>query len=242
MVQDVQEHPAQLGQVDDDLAAYRPLSRMAIVGLLTGLASFLALAHPVLWVVPPLAGLFCWWGLRNIRVSDGALIGRSAAIAGIMLAMFFAAAAISNFSLRRAVTRQQAEAMADKWIQLVEAGALQHAHQWVLPYVSREAPGVPLQDYYESEEGRTGYSSFLKDDPGKSLSQMTEEDRIEKLGCIDVAITRRNRFVNFQYRLIRAGQEPMDFGLIVRRFTDPDTSFHSWTARPYMPEDESDAE
>jgi hypothetical protein len=242
MVQNVQENPAQLSRVDEDLAAYRSLSRMSIVGLVTGLASFLALAHPVLWVVPPAAIIFCWWGLRNIRRSEGALVGRGAAIAGIHLALLFAAAAASNFFVHRAVARQQAETIANQWIDLVQAGALEHAHQWVLPYVSREPPGVPLEGYYESEEGKTSFASFVKADPGKSLNQITAADRIEKLGCVDVAITRRNRFVNFRYRLLRSEGEPMEFGLLVRRFTDPDTFFHSWTVRPYMPEDESQSE
>jgi hypothetical protein len=240
MVPEVQENRTQIGQIDEDVATYRPVSRMAVVGLLVGIVSFLALAHPILWCVPPLAILFCLWGLRNIRRSKGSLSGHGIAVVGILLALFFAGGALANFSVRRMITYRQGAMVADRWIQLVEEGAIYHAHQWVLPWVTREAPGVPLEGFYDSDEGKSSFDQFVREDPGLTLSQIGPEDRIELLGCQDVTITRRNRFVDFRYRLVRPNDVPLDFGLLIRRFTDPETSQHSWTARPYMPEDESD--
>lgn len=240
MVQDVQENPARLGQRDEDVALYRPVSRMAVVGLLSGLAASLAMANPVLWGLPPLAAVLSLWGLRNIRASNGALSGKAVAVTGLMLALFFSATAFSNFTARRVIARRQAEQIADRWIQMVEHGSMQAAHQWTIPYVMREAPTLPLAAIYAAEEGKQQLADFLGKEPGKSLSQMQAGDRIEKLGLAGMAITRSSRSVGFRYQLIRADQPPMDFGLSVRRFTDPEAFFLYWTVTPSVAEEETD--
>ncbi|HID78613.1 MAG TPA: hypothetical protein EYP56_21805, partial [Planctomycetaceae bacterium] len=79
--------------VEEDVIQYRPVSASAIVGLITGLLSPLAFFHPGLWTMP-VAGLF-FSGLALVRITRGdvPVIGRRAAVVGLVLSTTMIAAA-----------------------------------------------------------------------------------------------------------------------------------------------------
>src|SRR5688500_10904316 len=83
------------------LASYQGVSIMAVLALLLGVASALALVHPFLWVVPPVAVVLSILAIRAIDAPDSNLTGRRLAIAGLALALLFGLWAPS-----RVLTRQ----------------------------------------------------------------------------------------------------------------------------------------
>ena len=77
------EHP------DPEMADYRPVSGIGIAALLIGLAAPLALVHPMLWCVPAIGAGVAIVALVRIRRSEIPLIGRKAAILGLVLSLLF---------------------------------------------------------------------------------------------------------------------------------------------------------
>ena len=74
------------------LASYRAPSVLAIVALLFGIASPLALVAPLLMAVPLVGAVLALFALAKIAASSGQLVGRSAALWGLGLAVACAVA------------------------------------------------------------------------------------------------------------------------------------------------------
>ena len=87
---------------------YRSISSLAIVGLLFGLLSPLALVDPVGWLVPFTAIVVCVAAILRIRCRAASMMGRKAAFCGLFLAVLSAAAAVTEwFAFRFFVERPE---------------------------------------------------------------------------------------------------------------------------------------
>ena len=96
----------------EDLREYQSLSIPAVVSFLLGLASVLALSHIILVAIPGL-GLGASW-LALIRTKRTGSSGRTLALIGLALSVFFGAVAVTKYTARQAIltdyARQAAEA------------------------------------------------------------------------------------------------------------------------------------
>src|SRR5271157_5065738 len=113
---------------DEEVVGYRALSSLAVVGLLAGLLSPLAMLDPLLWMVPLAAVILSGLALRWIAVRSPELVGRPAALAGLMLGAAFLVAAPVDVLVYRYFLRQQAREFAGMWIDAVRQGAVYQAH------------------------------------------------------------------------------------------------------------------
>lgn len=155
--------PSQLeSEVDAQLAGYRSVSVRAVFALLLGLFAPLALLGPVLWIVPAVGVAVSAWALYAIAQSEGALVGRKAALAGLSLALIFGAAAASARASAGWWLRREARPVAEHWFELLRDDQPQLAHQLTL------APGQRLADtsdlwsnYRDSEESRRSLERFV---------------------------------------------------------------------------------
>ena len=86
---------------DAQLAEYRAVAGQAVLGLIFGLLSPVALIDPMLWVVPLLGVFFSVWALRRINKYAPAMIGRKAALVALALSLLFAAAAPADWLIYR---------------------------------------------------------------------------------------------------------------------------------------------
>ena len=114
---------------DDDIAQYRQLCVLAVVGLILGLLSAAALIDPLTWVVPGAGILVSWLALRRIARAEAGLAGRKAALAGLLLSVLFGAAGAANAITYRALVRQQGRRFAEEWFELLLARQPQKAYQ-----------------------------------------------------------------------------------------------------------------
>ena len=78
---------------DEEVARYRAISSLAVAGLLAGLLSPLAMFAAVLWLVPLAAVVLSGLALRRIATRSPELVGRPAALAGLLLGTAFLVAA-----------------------------------------------------------------------------------------------------------------------------------------------------
>lgn len=133
------------------VAQYRAVSGFAVGGLLLSLVSWTALLSPSLWFVPVVAIALCAIGLGKMAASDSTLIGRKAAVAGLFLAVTFAAAAPADWLAHRAFLRAEARRFALDWFGLLTRREVGVAHQLTLAPTMRHAFDDKLwNDYYLS--------------------------------------------------------------------------------------------
>lgn len=126
----------------EQVAGYRTVSALAIVSLLFGLAAPLCFAWSLLMVIPLFGAVISLVAIRRIDTSDGALAGRWAATAGLLLCVASGTAVVSrNLATRYARTRQ-AEVFGRDWIELLLTGDKEKAFRMTVD-ASRRAPPVP---------------------------------------------------------------------------------------------------
>jgi hypothetical protein len=151
MVQVQEKRPVEMDPAYDApiLASYRPFSRAAIFAVPLALASTLALISPVLWIVPIVAVLFSAIALRATCFGEQPLLGKKAAIVGLILSCFLLGYAPAQYLTSRSILCGQAASYANKWLDLVQSGRLAEAHQLHLMYYERVAPNTDLEKYYD---------------------------------------------------------------------------------------------
>ena len=79
----------EIRSVEDGSPEYRQINGLAILGVLLGGASILALSHPAFWGIPLIAAGLNWRALRQIHSQPEALKGRTAALLGMALSLIF---------------------------------------------------------------------------------------------------------------------------------------------------------
>lgn len=174
-------HPALTASDEADLVEYGAVCPLAIAALLLGLASWLASTYLLLLIVPLLAVLVSAAALRRIARSEGALIGRPVALAGLALALLFASLAVGGTLSRQWIAKRQAEAFAQSWLDMVRDGQLQRAHQLHLAAERRQRSDVSLARHYaESTEAQGELDAFYETSPLKEIVAAPPEARFHR--------------------------------------------------------------
>lgn len=149
-------------EVDPDLVEYRSVSVAAIVGLILGLFAWLAWIGPLLWVLPVVGAAVSAWALRSIAASDGALIGRGAALSGLALSLMFGSAAAAAMWSEGWWLQREARPAAEHWFELLRDDQPHRAHQLTVAPRERQLPGADLWEFYRNaEDARSGLKMFV---------------------------------------------------------------------------------
>lgn len=164
---------------DADVAEYRAVSVLAVLGLLAGLLATTALLSPAMWIVP-LAGIVLN-GLALMRIAQEAptLIGRKAALGGLILSVFFGSVAIADWYTYSEMVRREAQQFATLWFDSLRQQEPQKAHQ-----LTRN-PGVrrPLDDklwsiYYEGSDAREELQAYIARPEIKALMTLRDKAQV----------------------------------------------------------------
>ena len=149
---------------ESNLAAYRPVSRMAVSGLLLGLASPLAFTSPLLWILPAVGAALSVIALLTIRARERQLTGVKAAWLGLCLSIIFGSAApTSHFTYHQWIVKE-ARTVARHWLDLLRTDDPYTAHQWTLGSPARAPATVDLPRYYvETPAQRQTLQQFVDD-------------------------------------------------------------------------------
>ena len=140
------------GRDEPDLLEYRPVSRLALLALALGLSSSLALLGPLLLIVPAVTVVVAFLATWAIKRSGVAMIGRTVAIAGLLLALLFASWATARSGARQWLIYGQARRFSDHWMSLVNRGEFHQAHQLAMPTDYRQPKGADLAAFYDRQE------------------------------------------------------------------------------------------
>lgn len=129
---------------------YRSLSVWALVGCGLGLLSFVALAHPSLWLVPLLAVFCSLVALVRIRRDPDYLMGVKPAMIGLAIGLFFLSCAPLRYLGERHLLQREAQAFFHAWLDAVRNGRLEEAYQGTLEPRYRQPRGTDLREFYQS--------------------------------------------------------------------------------------------
>ncbi len=143
-------------QSPSELLEYRAVSGLAIAALLLGLLSAMAEASLVLWGVPLIAAITSIVALVRIDRSGGALAGRAAALCGLVLSVFFGAAAPAHYVSTERLLSDRAEQVGRQWFAALAHDEPQVAHQLGLSAAARARTSNPgqLWNYYRNAADR----------------------------------------------------------------------------------------
>ena len=137
---------------DDEVVPYRSLSSLRLAGLLAGLLSPLAFFGLSLWLLPLAAAVVSALALRQIAVQSPYLVGREAALAGLLLGVTFLVAAPTNAAVYRYFIRREARQFAAQWIDDVRNGDVLAANQLSLDARLRAGPDADLPAFYSKRD------------------------------------------------------------------------------------------
>jgi len=176
------DSPVPADYLHDDvqaLAEYRSVSKLAVAALLVGLASVLALLSPGLLGLSLLGVILSLLAIRRIARSGGELVGRPAAIVGLVLSLAVGAGLLSHRTTVQRMVAQQAGPWALEWCELVKAGDLEVALELTRPSSVRRQLDQELVDYYAADEtGRQSFEKFSSDEVIEMLSSADESESI----------------------------------------------------------------
>ncbi len=131
---------------------YRPISKLAVVGLLVALPSMLIFASENLFwmlIVPIIpAVIMCSIGLRSIRNSQGNLAGEAVALLGLVIAVGSGLGWITMSLVTKYVTESEARTAVDDWISKLQKGEAGAA------YLMTKAPAARKINYNPEELNR----------------------------------------------------------------------------------------
>ena len=137
---------------DEEVARYHALSSLAVAGLLAGLLSPAAMFASVLWLLPLAAVVLSGLALWRIAACSPALVGRPAALVGLMLGVAFLVAAPVDELVYRYCLRQQARQFAEIWIDAVRNREVYKAHHVMVDAKHRRPLESKLADFYLQNE------------------------------------------------------------------------------------------
>jgi hypothetical protein len=136
------------------------ISALSVVSLMLGLAAPLSLMAPLLWAIPLAGAAIAMVAMRRIAASDGALIGRRAAVIGLALSVASVCAAASHSIVTQQVLSHQARSTALEWFTLLEAGDVASAYQYTVESMRGPEPPPPPGSPPPTEPPRDPQADF----------------------------------------------------------------------------------
>lgn len=186
MSQETQEPLAPHGVAPEtEIAAeYRPVSVLAVISLVLAVAGVGAVFSTLMICVAAAAAALAVAALWSIARAERPPLGRKAALIALLLSLLCGAWGVTWRTVRQQVICNEARQLADKWLQLVQAGRLQEAHQLHLPRPSRQAPGVNLAEFYQNtREPRFEMENFFRENPLDQIVTAGQRGRLRFLEC-----------------------------------------------------------
>jgi hypothetical protein len=135
---------------DEEILRYRPISKLAVAALICGLLSALAIVDLYFLIVALAGVLLGALALGRIRRNASALIGRKAALCGLLLSILFGAAGWSDWAAYRWMIRREARQFADLWFGFLAKNEPEKAFQLTIDPKYRWPLDETLADYYRA--------------------------------------------------------------------------------------------
>jgi len=188
---------------------YRPISRMAVIGLILALPSMLIFTSDSLFwmllVVALPACILCCLAWRSIRNSQGNLAGEPLAVLGIVISVASGLGWLTMTVVSQYVTESEARTAVDSWISKMQNGEPGSA------FLMRVSPSRRMLDFNPEEHGRlrkqfpgqqqevSEYDNFLVDDVCGQLLRYGNQVKVTYNGLVEAKSIRESPVFRFSY-------------------------------------------
>jgi hypothetical protein len=141
--------------IDNELATYRAISKLAIYSILCGALSIFCWAHPLFYVASVLAVVLGFLAYRSIRQYPDMLTGHGLASTGIALGLIFGLGCVTYSTVQSFVRTRLASRFATQYAETVQSSSLAdilalHQH----PSVRKDETGEQLQKRIETASAK----------------------------------------------------------------------------------------
>jgi hypothetical protein len=219
---------------NEDVVEYRAPSALAVGSLILGVLSPIYVLGSLLIIVPLLGIALALLAFRRIAASDGALVGRSLAVVGLVLATISASTVVGYSLVTRQLRSAQAAEVGREWISLVLSGDTVSAYQ----LMTGNPPPDPNEDF-----GLAGnpYNRFLESPAVKGLISFGNKASVRDEGVVGYKsggngklVVRRLYTVSAPPGETDAKDRPREFSVLLQLYrTDvPGMRGMTWRAIP----------
>ena len=201
--------PAEYQDLESADDSYHSVSMLAVVALVLGLLSPLAFAHELLWAMPIVGAGLAAIAIFRIDRSDGGLIGRKAAVAGLALSLLCGLGAATHAVTRRLWLTHRARQLSDRFLDLLREGNARPAHRLnTRPQFRYAAETDPEKFYAENPEAAKEYDSFVNREIVKDLLTLGQRAELGHQSTRLISSDPQNDYLMVYYHL--AGPRPTD--------------------------------
>ena len=148
---------------------YRPVSTLAVLSLIAGCSSVLALINQILWVVPLLAVGLSIAAIRDTSVQGSQKSGRGIALIGLALSVGFGVQSFAVFSGNTMIDRGRARETVSRWHRVIRAGDWDMAYGFCAPGI------VPLGEAYLKDKNHDEHQHDGADSRKQSQIKVLQE-------------------------------------------------------------------
>lgn len=169
-----------LGEISESgVDEYKPLSVLAVAGLVFGLLSPLAFVGPLLYIFGIVGAVLSVVALARIGTESPALTGRKLALAGLVLSTVCISIAPSHRLVSRHLLRSEARRFASEWFRFLANNEPRKAHQLSKSPQQRLTLDDQLWDVYgEDSQLAEGLRIFTEKAPVRKLLAWGDGARI----------------------------------------------------------------
>lgn len=128
---------------------YRRFSVWALISLVAGFASLLAVFHPLFWLLPVVAIGVSLVAAAWIKRRESQLTGHRLVVLSLLVSCFVLTYGPVRMLTRELRLQRLAKTHADAWFTLVREGRLREAHQLHMDPDRRESGGKTLDEVYQ---------------------------------------------------------------------------------------------
>ncbi len=164
---------------DAEIGRYRALSASAVVSLIFGLLSPLAIVDWLLWIIPLLGMVFGLRALWCIAQRAPELAGRRAAVLGLLLSVLFGAMGVTDKFAHRWMLHREARQFAEAWLQYLVGTEPEKAFQLTIHPRYRQKLDLPIWSFYrEGPRWQRKLEAYVKDPLVRTLLALGPETKI----------------------------------------------------------------
>ena len=194
---------------DLEQTEYRSLTPAAIVGLILGLFSPVAFLSPLLVAVPVVGLVFSLLALRQIAISEGHVVGRPAAMVGLVLSTICATAIPAQAVGMRWLANRQARPVALAWFKHLAENDPYAAIELTVSPDGRQAPGPSLANYYATDEtAHKRLYDFVNEETVRNLLALGDKATVRFYGDAGFGRLSRGRGQVLQFYAVTYREEP----------------------------------
>lgn len=197
----------------DPVAAYRPVSAMAVICFILSLFTPLAFAHPWFWGLPPFIFVISLLVSRGLERAKQEYAGQLLAKAAIFLSLISGIGSVTRYTIERTILTREAHQVANEYLDDILTNRLRQAFSLTLPPFRR----ANMETDYDQLIVRNGdtYRKFLASRDVEQLAGAAAKTEVTFVGAGFYGYEKGFNQIGLEYRLKIDDQGTFKLGILV---------------------------